>query len=51
MHESRTVIDGWRADGRAEGAAEGMVHGMLEARRADVLRALQVRFATVHAFR
>jgi hypothetical protein len=47
VHESQTVIETSRAEGRAEGVAEGMARGMLEARRADVLRALQVRFAAV----
>ncbi len=44
MHDSPTLIDAWRREGRAEGLAEGMALGMLEARRADVLRALQMRF-------
>lgn len=47
MRESQMVIETWRAEGRAEGTAEGMARGMFEARRADLLRALQVRFATV----
>jgi hypothetical protein len=44
MRESQTVIEAWRSEGRAEGVAEGMAMGMLEARRADVMRALQLRF-------
>lgn len=44
MHDSPAVIEAWRREGRAEGLAEGMALGMLEARRADVLRALQMRF-------
>src|SRR5947207_11431611 len=47
MRESHTVIETWRSEGRAEGVAEGLARGMLEARRADVLRALQVRFAAI----
>lgn len=44
MHDSPAVIEAWRREGRAEGLAEGMALGMLEARRADLLRALQMRF-------
>ena len=44
MHDSPAVIESWRREGRAEGLAEGMALGMLEARRADLLRALQMRF-------
>lgn len=47
MHDSPAVIEAWRREGRAEGLAEGMALGMLEARRADVLRALQMRFQVV----
>lgn len=45
MPESGAVMRGsWKAEGRADGFAEGMALGMIEARRAAVLRAIQLRF-------
>src|SRR5205823_1570116 len=44
MYGSQSSIEAWRSEGRAEGRAEGMILGMLEARRADLLRALLLRF-------
>src|SRR5262245_48301546 len=47
MDELQSQIDASRNEGRTEGVAEGMALGMLQAHRADVLRALQLRFHAV----
>jgi hypothetical protein len=44
MAGSLSVMQSWKEEGRAEGLIEGMARGMAEARRADILRALQLRF-------
>lgn len=44
MAEPAAAMRSLRSDGRADGFAEGMAQGMIEARRAAVLRAVQLRF-------
>lgn len=45
MPETATATRSWiSSDGRADGFAEGMALGMIEARRAAVLRGIQLRF-------
>ena len=46
MPSANTYLD-WKAQGKAEGMAEGMALGMQEARRADLLKVLHIRFPGV----
>lgn len=46
MHSATTYLE-WKAQGHAEGVAEGMMLGMQEARRADLLKVLYIRFPEV----
>jgi hypothetical protein len=46
VHSPTTILE-WKAEGRAEGLAEGMALGMQEARRADLLKLLYMRFPDV----
>ena len=46
MRSPATILE-WKAEGRAEGLAEGMALGMQEARRADLLKLLYMRFPDV----
>jgi hypothetical protein len=43
MQSASTYLE-WKTQGRVEGLAEGMALGMQEARRADLLKVLHIRF-------